>query len=142
MKNFLSLILAVSTAALPAGCAKNSPGSFQGYIEGEYVYVASPLAGALTHLAVARGDSVKAGQLLFALERQSEAAAVTQAEKNLAQAQARGGASLSTEMGLAIHKLSWQCHRGHVWSARWDHVKGGSWCPDCAHLNLNPAVTR
>ena len=89
MKNFLSLILAVSTAALPAGCAKNSPGSFQGYIEGEYVYVASPRAGALTHLAVARGDSVKAGQLLFALERQSEAAAVTQAEKNLAQAQAQ-----------------------------------------------------
>ncbi|MGA2279893.1 MAG: efflux RND transporter periplasmic adaptor subunit [Verrucomicrobiota bacterium] len=61
---------------------------FQGYIEGEYVYVASPLGGALTNLAVARGDEVKAGQMLFELERGSEAAAVQQAEKNLAQAKA------------------------------------------------------
>ena len=66
----------------------NSSNVFQGYIEGEYVYVASPLGGALTNLAVARGDEVKAGQLLFELERGSEAAAVQQAEKNLAQAKA------------------------------------------------------
>ena len=37
---------------------------------------------------VVRGDEVKAGQLLFALERQSETAALEQAEKNLAQAKA------------------------------------------------------
>jgi len=71
-----------------AGCFSNSSNVFQGYIEGEYVYVASPLGGALTNLAVARGDEVKAGQLLFELERGSEAAAVQQAEKNLAQAKA------------------------------------------------------
>jgi len=88
MKVFLNVIFA-ATAALLAGCSQNSTGSFQGYIEGEYVYVAAPLAGALTHLAVARGDAVKAGQLLFALERQSETAALAQAEKNLAQAQSQ-----------------------------------------------------
>jgi HlyD family secretion protein len=71
-----------------AGCSSNSSNVFQGYIEGEYVYVASPLGGALTNLAVARGDEVKAGQLLFELERGSEAAAVQQAGKNLAQAKA------------------------------------------------------
>ena len=60
MKHFFSAILAVSVAALLAGCSKNSTGSFQGYIEGEYVYVASPLGGALTQLGVARGDAVKA----------------------------------------------------------------------------------
>ena len=73
---------------LAAGCSPNSSNVFQGYIEGEYVYVASPLGGALTNLAVARGGEVKAGQLLFELERGSEAAAVQQAEKNLAQAKA------------------------------------------------------
>jgi HlyD family secretion protein len=88
MKFFWNVILAAS-AVLAAGCAKNSPGSFQGYVEGEYVYVAAPLGGALTRLAVARGDSVKAGQLLFALDREPEAAALAQAEKNLAQAQAQ-----------------------------------------------------
>ena len=75
-------------AIFVAGCSLNSSNVFQGYIEGEYVYVASPLGGALTNLAVARGDEVKAGQLLFELERGSEAAAVQQAEKNLAQAKA------------------------------------------------------
>jgi HlyD family secretion protein len=89
MKLFGNIILALSAAALLAGCAKNSSGSFQGYIEGEYVYVAAPLGGALTNLAVARGDSVKAGQLLFTLERESEAAALAQVEKNLAQAHAQ-----------------------------------------------------
>jgi HlyD family secretion protein len=89
MKNFLSVIAAAFAAVLLAGCGEKSTGSFQGYIEGEYVYVAAPLGGALTNLAVARGDSVKAGQILFELERQSEADALAQAEKNLAQAQAQ-----------------------------------------------------
>jgi HlyD family secretion protein len=78
-----------AAAALVAGCSPNSANQFQGYIEGEYVYVASPLGGALTNLAVARGDSVTNGQLLFGLERSSEADAVRQAGKNLAQAKAQ-----------------------------------------------------
>jgi HlyD family secretion protein len=88
MKNLLNVFLTLFVAALFAGCDRNSTASYQGYIEGEYVYVASPLGGALTNLDVARGDSVKAGQILFELERQSEAAALAQAEKNLAMAQA------------------------------------------------------
>jgi HlyD family secretion protein len=91
MKMQRILILGAGTlvAVFSAGCSDNSLNLFQGYIEGEYVYVASPLGGALTNLAVARGDGVKAGQLLFELERGSEAAAVQQAEKNLAQAQSQ-----------------------------------------------------
>ncbi|HZI31925.1 MAG TPA: efflux RND transporter periplasmic adaptor subunit [Candidatus Binatia bacterium] len=88
MKMFWNSFLCLLAGALLTGCARNSPDTFQGYIEGEYVYVASPLGGALTHLAVTRGDSVKAGQLLFELERQSEAAALDQAQKNLAQTEA------------------------------------------------------
>ena len=78
----------VLAAGFFAGCSRNSANEFQGYVEGEYVYVAAPLGGALTNLAVARGDEVKSGQLLFSLERVSEASAVQQAEKNLAQARA------------------------------------------------------
>lgn len=71
------------------GCSRSNPGEFQGYIEGEYVYVAPPIGGTLTNLAVARGDTVKTGQLLFALERESEAAALREAEQNLNQAKAQ-----------------------------------------------------
>ena len=79
--------LALAVIAI-AGCSPEPANVFQGYLEGEYVYVAAPLGGALTNLAVARGDQVRAGQTLFELERGAEAAAVQQAEKNLAQAKA------------------------------------------------------
>jgi HlyD family secretion protein len=87
--SILTLSACALAAVLLAGCSGNSSGGFQGYVEGEYVYVAAPLGGSLTNLAVARGDSVKTGQLLFELERGSEAAAVRQAEKNLAQSQSQ-----------------------------------------------------
>ena len=75
-------------AVFVTGCSPNSSNEFQGYLEGEYVYVASPLGGTLENLAVARGDQVATGQRLFQLERRSEADAARQASNNLAQAQA------------------------------------------------------
>jgi HlyD family secretion protein len=63
----------------------------QGYVEGEYVYVAAPVAGRLEALQVARGDHVAAGAPLFQLDRASEqpgrddaAARLARAEANLA----------------------------------------------------------
>jgi HlyD family secretion protein len=78
----------ILSAVFITGCSDKSSSAFQGYIEGEYVYVASPIGGTLTNLAVARGEEVKAGQLLFDLERDSEAASLNEAEKNLEQAEA------------------------------------------------------
>jgi HlyD family secretion protein len=72
-----------------AGCAAKPSGTFQGYIEGEFVYVASPLAGLLTNLAVARGLEVKAGQLLFELDREAECAAAREARERVTQARFR-----------------------------------------------------
>ena len=80
-------------AVFLAGCSHQSSGAFQGYVEGEYVYVGSPLGGSLTNLDVARGTSVTNGQPLFELERSAEAAALDAARKNLDQA--RAGLALS-----------------------------------------------
>ncbi|HEX3626919.1 MAG TPA: efflux RND transporter periplasmic adaptor subunit [Verrucomicrobiae bacterium] len=91
----LCFVLALCAACF-AGCSREPDNVFQGYIEGEYVYIASPLSGALTNLAVARGGEVKTSQLLFSLERGSEAAALTTAEKNLAQAKANLALSETT----------------------------------------------
>ena len=88
-RSILFLSAGALAAVLLTGCSGGSSGALQGYIEGEYVYVAPPLGGALTNLAVARGGSVTNGQLLFELERGSEADAVRQAEKNLAQSQSQ-----------------------------------------------------
>ncbi len=50
-------------------------------------------------------------------------------------ARARGGRCLSDEyQGLSV-RLTWECHRGHVWNARPRNViYRGAWCTDCAIL--------
>lgn len=88
MKTSWFITLSSLACLFVAGCSGDSRGTFQGYVEGEYVFIAAPLGGALTNLAVARGDTVPSGQLLFALDRQSEAAALAVAEKNLTQVRA------------------------------------------------------
>jgi HlyD family secretion protein len=60
----------------------------QGYVEGEYVYVGSPVAGRLETLDVARGTRVAAGAPLFQLDRSSEQPARDDAAARLARAEA------------------------------------------------------
>ncbi|MEY2881109.1 MAG: hypothetical protein RLZZ15_3489, partial [Verrucomicrobiota bacterium] len=72
-----------------AGCARQAPSGWQGYCEGEFVYVAAPLAGQLEKLAVQKGARVGAGAALFVLERGAELAAQRQAAEQLRAAQAR-----------------------------------------------------
>jgi len=86
--HILELSALALVTALFGGCSGHSSNEFQGYIEGEYLYVAAPLGGALDNLAVARGDSVTNGQVVFTLDREPEASAVRQAQKNLASANA------------------------------------------------------
>lgn len=71
-----------------AGCEKAPSDLVQGYVEGEYVYVASPYGGALATLSVRRGVQVNAGDPLFALEQVSEKAARDEAERKLSEARA------------------------------------------------------
>ena len=85
MRRFL-LPLALATLA---GCQKPASDSLQGYVEGEFVLLASPYAGQLQKLYVRRGDSVEAGKPVFALEQESERQARVEAEQNLKGAEAR-----------------------------------------------------
>jgi HlyD family secretion protein len=57
---------------LAAACAPADDGTLQGYVEGEFVFVASPHAGELQQLVVQRGAQVKKGDVLFALEDTTE----------------------------------------------------------------------
>ena len=82
-------LAAILLAALSAGCERAGPSGFQGYAEGEFVLVASPYAGTLERLAVARGQQVPAGAPLFALERAAEQAAVGEAEARVGTARER-----------------------------------------------------
>jgi HlyD family secretion protein len=71
-----------------SGCTRPDTGRLQGYVEGEFVYVSSPLAGEVRSLRVERGTQVKAGDALFALDTTPEKAARDEAERRVMQARA------------------------------------------------------
>ncbi|HEY3306264.1 MAG TPA: efflux RND transporter periplasmic adaptor subunit [Candidatus Binatia bacterium] len=70
------LYIAAGLAALFnfSACKGSDGDSVQGYVEGEFVYVASALPGALGSLYVRRGAQVKAGDPLFELDDAAEKA--------------------------------------------------------------------
>jgi len=80
--------LAAGLLLLP-GCTENKTSSYQGYVEGEFVYVSSAEAGRLDRLLVTRGDATTNGATLFALESDNEAAAQRQARHQLSAAEAQ-----------------------------------------------------
>ncbi len=47
----------------------------------------------------------------------------------------RGGQCLSPAYTSSRIKLSWMCHKGHVWQALARTIRAGHWCPVCAHAN-------
>jgi HlyD family secretion protein len=64
-------------------CSRSGHVRVQGYVEGEFVYVSSQLAGPLQTLNVYRGTEVKAGDPLFTLDRTVEKAVLDQAQASL-----------------------------------------------------------
>jgi HlyD family secretion protein len=78
----------VALAATVGIGGDRGPLQVQGYVEGEYVYVGSPVAGRLETLHVARGARVSAGAPLFRLDASSEQPARDDAAARLARAKA------------------------------------------------------
>jgi HlyD family secretion protein len=84
-----SAVAALVACTLLLACSEKEAGVFQGYAEGEYVRVASSFAGRLERLHVRRGEEVKVGAPLFALESENEAAQRREAEQRLRAAEAQ-----------------------------------------------------
>ena len=83
------VVLAAGLVLALAACDSKAPSAWSGYAEGDYVYVAAPLAGALTVLAVQAGQQVARGAPLFVLESDLEQAGRAEAQARLEQAQAQ-----------------------------------------------------
>ncbi|KTD17428.1 HlyD family secretion protein [Legionella jordanis] len=84
MKKLLVLFFFI---ILLTSCTRKQEHSYQGYVEGENLYLASPYSGILMELFVQRGDEVKKGQMLFQLDVNPQILAVQQDEASLQQAQ-------------------------------------------------------
>lgn len=83
------VLTAVLAVACLAGCQRQAPAGWQGYLEGEFVQIAAPLGGRLERLEVQRGTRIEAGARLFTLEQASEQAAQREAADRLRSARAR-----------------------------------------------------
>ncbi|MEI6861991.1 MAG: HlyD family efflux transporter periplasmic adaptor subunit [Verrucomicrobiota bacterium] len=107
----LSAFFAVACAfAVFAGCSSPAPTGWQGYLEGDFIYVAAPLAGKIEKLSVEKGATVAAGMPLFTLEHASELAAQAQAAAQLRTLQARladlGKGARPTELAALDARLA------------------------------------
>lgn len=55
-----------------SGCDNGPKNEYQGYIEGDYLYVSSPVGGKVLRKNVIKGDRVEKGTLLFELDPEPE----------------------------------------------------------------------
>ena len=79
-------MLAVTTLA---SCSRHDTPTYQGYVEGEFVYLSSSQPGTLTQLEVTRGQMIDSGATVFTLESGNETAALNQAQQQLVSARAQ-----------------------------------------------------
>ncbi|MBN9229880.1 MAG: hypothetical protein BGO90_14435 [Legionella sp. 40-6] len=87
MKPSLTLLFFFLISGFLSSCDRHQPPQFNGYIEADNIYLASPFYGVLQHLAVVRGQEVKKGQLLVHLNPDPQALALMQSAAELKQAQ-------------------------------------------------------
>lgn len=90
-------------ALLVSGCGQPAATGWSGYAEGDFIYLAAPIAGRLDRLAVRAGDVVRQGDALFALDDVAEQAAVAQAQ---AQVQASEAQAQNTTKGRRPDELA------------------------------------
>lgn len=89
-KSLIRTIAACGLAVfLLLACHGEPQAGWAGYVEGEYVYVAAPVAGTLTELKVQAGQTVAQGAVLFQLDDVAAKAARAQADAQLAAATAQ-----------------------------------------------------
>ena len=125
MKRWRFLFLVV--AGLLAACGPPAATGWSGYAEGDYVYIAAPIAGRLDRLVVHAGDQVRQGAPLFALDALAEQAAADEAQARVkaSDAQAQNTAKGRRPQELAVIRAQLEQARAQAVLARsaWQRQK-------------------
>lgn len=69
---------------LAAACSNGNEDIYQGWIEGDFIFVSPDEQGRIETMMVRQGDQVKTGQLMFTLDQELQAADLGVAEATLA----------------------------------------------------------
>lgn len=86
MISWCRLLVVPLLATTLAACADETPTTYQGWIEGDFIFVAPDEAGRVEKLHVREGDRVTAGAPLFAVDAELQEADLRVAEAALANA--------------------------------------------------------
>lgn len=86
MKRYFPLLIFTLSACSPTPTPQ---GQYQGYVEGEYVYLASPQAGFVQELPYQRGQTVAAGDVVARLAAEQETAGLAEAQAKIVAAEER-----------------------------------------------------
>ena len=111
-QRLLTVVLLASAAAIVAAVVLiprlDKPRVLSGYVEGEALYLASPVSGAVTALNVRRGDRVAAGQKLYVIDPAQVTAQRDQAaaEVDVATAQAADARKGVRPVELAVYEAN------------------------------------
>ncbi len=108
MRKYIPLFAALGLSA----CQPATENTLPGYVEGDYIRIATPVAGYLRELAVSEGQQVQTGQPLFRLESSEVSSNQQAAQATLKKAQAQAAdlskgkrseeiASLNAQLGTA-----------------------------------------
>jgi HlyD family secretion protein len=84
-----TLLLCSSVFTLTTACHRPASDSWTGYIEGEYLYISSPLGGRITQMSVQAGQEIALAAPLFSLDKEVESAAMAEANARLQAARAQ-----------------------------------------------------
>jgi multidrug resistance efflux pump len=109
------------------GCNNKGPGYFQGYVEGEYLYIAASAKGELIKLAVTKGQTVNQGEPLFQLDPNPEVLEIEELNQRIQQAESKladvGKGSRPSELEAIVARLNkskmvWNSRSGIINDAR------------------------
>ena len=80
----LALWPVIAVCLLVGGCSKSNEDVYQGWIEGDFIFVSPDEQGRIEQMLVRQGDQVKTGQLIFTLDQDLQVADLGVAQATLA----------------------------------------------------------
>ena len=85
----VKMVIVFFIIAAGSACNKEPDNVYQGYIEGDYVYISSSIGGKVEKIFVEKGDRVNTGALLFKIDPGPEQASYEEARSLFQSAKAR-----------------------------------------------------
>lgn len=114
LKKTLPLCVIFFAAAMLAACQPKPDYNFQGYVEGELLYLSSPFSGTLQLLNVSIGQTIEKGALVFKLDSEPESSQLNAANQTLAEAKANLQNALAGQRETILASIEEQINKAQA----------------------------